>query len=269
MVRVQSLIIALLASQAGIGTAVAGERTTLRKPPAVSALRDAGRHASTDVRLTMITPLDRVATAVDGAESSHGKDIGMWRPDPSGPQGPMQVSEAAATDVGGGDRLDLTQNRAIGRAYLAELYKRYGNWPDAIAAYNWGVGKMDAWVKAGRPPDKFLLGVATYLARVLHDSGLCSATEPKQRQQSPENSDRSDALEAAPDASNHSMCAQLSSDRLSKDLDKASMVAVVVYPPRKPPSLLERQAMSARNVWLKAMQGYFGCSKYGDILRCR
>ena len=78
----------------------------------------------------------------------------MWRPDPSGPQGPMQVSEAAATDVGGGDRFDHVANRAIGRAYLAQLYWRYGNWPDAIAAYNWGIGKMDAWVKAGRPPDK-------------------------------------------------------------------------------------------------------------------
>jgi Transglycosylase SLT domain len=50
----------------------------------------------------------------------------------------MQVSEAAAIDVGGGNRFDLTQNRALGRAYLAQLYRRYKNWPDAIAAYNWG-----------------------------------------------------------------------------------------------------------------------------------
>ena len=62
---------------------------------------------------------DRVAAAVDGAESSHGQDLAMWRPDPSGPQGPMQVTAAAATDVGGGDRFDEAKNRAIGRAYLA------------------------------------------------------------------------------------------------------------------------------------------------------
>jgi hypothetical protein len=117
-----------------------------------------------------------VAIAVDGAESSHGEDMRMWRPEPSGPQGPMQVSEAAASDVGGGDRFDLTQNRAIGRAYLAQLYGRYRNWPDAIAAYNWGLGKMDAWVKAGRPPEKFLTGVAVYLGRVLHESGLCEVS---------------------------------------------------------------------------------------------
>jgi membrane-bound lytic murein transglycosylase MltF len=89
----------------------------------------------------------------------------MWRADPTGPQrpqGPMQVSEVAAIDVGGGDRFDLRQNRAIGRAYLAQLYGRYRNWPDAIAAYNWGLGKMDAWVKAGRPPDKFLGAIAEF-----------------------------------------------------------------------------------------------------------
>src|SRR5215469_6938432 len=126
-------------------------------------------------------PLDRVASAVDGAESSHGQDIAMWRPEPSGPQGPMQVSEAAAADVGGGDRFDLLQNRVIGRAYLQQLFWRYRNWPDAIAAYNWGIGKMDAWIKAGRPPEQFLVGVAVYQRRVLHESGLCNNADDGRR----------------------------------------------------------------------------------------
>ena len=119
-------------------------------------------------------PLDRVAFAVDGAESSHGADEGMWRADPTGPQGPMQVSEAAAIDVGGGNRFDAAQNREIGRAYLALLYHRYGEWPDAIAAYNWGIGNLDAWVRAGRPLDGSVAGVASYLDRVLRDSGVCA-----------------------------------------------------------------------------------------------
>jgi len=99
------------------------------------------------------------------------------RQDASGPQGPMQVSKAAALDVGGGDRFDLAQNRAIGRAYLAQLYGHYRNWPDAIAAYNWGLGRVDAWVRAGRPQDQFLPSVAVYLRRVLRDSGLCEGSE--------------------------------------------------------------------------------------------
>ena len=66
---------------------------------------------------------------------------------------------------------------------MLQLYGRYGNWPDAIAAYNWGIGKMDAWVKAGRPPDQFLVGVAVYLRRVLHESGLCNGAEPGRHRQ--------------------------------------------------------------------------------------
>jgi hypothetical protein len=114
--------------------------------------------------------LDRVAFAVDGAESSHGADLRMWRPEPNGPQGPMQVSDAAARDVGGGDRFDLRENRMLGRAYLARMFERYGNWPDALAAYNWGPGNVDAWIAAGRPTEKLPFGVTRYVAKVLRDA---------------------------------------------------------------------------------------------------
>lgn len=116
--------------------------------------------------------LDRVADSVEGAESSHGADPQMWRFDLEGPQGPMQVSAAAAADVGGGDRFDETQNRALGRAYLAQMYRRYGSWADAIAAYNWGPSRMTGWISGGRLPDKFPPGVARYRSRVLAVSGL-------------------------------------------------------------------------------------------------
>jgi hypothetical protein len=171
------LIIVLLLNQAAIAAATAGERTHLRGPSTISGRKHSGQQATQHARTSLVKPLDRVATAIDGAESSHGKDIAMWRQDPSGPQGPMQVSEAAATDVGGGDRFDLTQNRAIGRAYLAQLYGRYKNWPDAIAAYNWGPRNVNTWVKAGRPLEKLLAGVAAYTRRVLYDSGLCYGVE--------------------------------------------------------------------------------------------
>jgi hypothetical protein len=116
--------------------------------------------------------LDRVAFAVDGAESGHGSNLAMWRPDFDGPQGPMQVSAAAALDVGGGDRFDLRQNRLIGRAYLARLYQRYGNWPDAVAAYNWGPGNLDQWIANGRPAEALPLETARYLLKVLRDALL-------------------------------------------------------------------------------------------------
>ena len=160
-------MVVLLLGVAIVPASMAGQRKAARGPSAAP----------------VANPLDRVAYAVDGAESSHGADQSMWRADPAGPQGPMQVSQAAATDVGGGDRFDPDQNRGIGRAYLAQLYRRYGDWPDAIAAYNWGIGNLEAWVKAGRPADGREAGVAAYLGRVLHDSGLCekaaSAAPPR------------------------------------------------------------------------------------------
>ena len=116
--------------------------------------------------------LDWVAYAVEGAESNHGADPHMWGPDPSGPQGPMQVSAAAADDVGGGDRFDTEQNRSLGRAYLAQMYRRYGSWPDAVAAYNWGPSRMDSWISGGRPFDKFPPAVERYRIRVLSGSVL-------------------------------------------------------------------------------------------------
>lgn len=116
--------------------------------------------------------LDRIAFAVDGAESSHGADPGMWRPQIDGPQGPMQVSAAAAVDSGGGDRFDLLENRELGRAYLALLFRRYGNWPDAVTAYNWGPGNLDIWIAQGRPVVGLPLGVERYRERVLRDGRI-------------------------------------------------------------------------------------------------
>ena len=170
----RSISIALLFAYTSF-PALAGERGALTYTNATeSEARSSAPGVTKSVRLHTGTALDRVAYAVDGAESSHGADLTMWRPDdPSGPQGPMQVSEPAAADVGGGDRFDSTENRAIGRAYLAQLYRRYKNWPDAIAAYNWGMGNVDNWISAGRPADKFVASVAAYLRRVLRESGMC------------------------------------------------------------------------------------------------
>jgi hypothetical protein len=146
----------------------------LRDRP-VSILRGAGLPPTSETELfspASVADLDRVAFAVDGAESSHGADLRMWRPEPGGPQGPMQVSAAAAFDVGGGDRFDLAQNRALGRAYLAQMYRHYGIWQDAIAAYNWGPGNLDSWIGGGRADDKLPLAVERYRNRVLREAML-------------------------------------------------------------------------------------------------
>jgi Transglycosylase SLT domain len=148
----------------------------------VTILRGPGSHL-TDFGLfgpASAADLDRVAFAVDGAESSHGADLSMWRAEPTGPQGPMQVTAAAAIDVGGGDRFDFAANRALGRAYLARLYRRYGNWPDAIAAYNWGPRNLDGWITGGRVADRLPLEVEQYRDRVLREAGEASSAEQRE-----------------------------------------------------------------------------------------
>ncbi len=156
------------------------ERVSFADPllPAVTVMRGPG--ARDWFAVDLFGPanggeLDRIAFAVDGVESRHGADLRMWRPEPDGPQGPMQVSAAAAFDVGGGDRFDLRQNRLLGRAYLAQMFQRYGNWPDAVAAYNWGPGAMDQWIAGGRNAAALPLGVAWYVDRVLYDALIAIA----------------------------------------------------------------------------------------------
>jgi hypothetical protein len=87
----------------------------------------------------------------------------------------MQVSAGAAEDVGGGNRFDERENQVLGCAYLALMYRRYGSWPDAVAAYNWGPGHMDAWISGGRPFEKFPPSVERYRMRVLVGSSLSMA----------------------------------------------------------------------------------------------
>jgi len=150
-----------------VSFANSGNRSVTIFRGASSYVADAGLFAPASA-----ADLDRVAFAVDGAESSHGLDLRMWRLELSGPQGPMQITRAAAIDVGGGDRFDLVENRALGRAYLERMFRRYGNWPDAIAAYNWGPGNLDAWIGGGRAPSQLPLGVERYRDRVLRDAAL-------------------------------------------------------------------------------------------------
>jgi hypothetical protein len=147
-----------------------------------SAAAQAGPAPATDKSIPqglfergLVSTLDRVAYAVEGAESSHGADLQMWGSEPNGPQGPMQVSAGAAEDVGGGNRFDERENQVLGRAYLALMYRRYGSWRDAVAAYNWGPGHMDAWISGGRPFEKFPPSVERYRMRVLVGSSLSMA----------------------------------------------------------------------------------------------
>jgi Transglycosylase SLT domain len=253
----RSLIVGLLLGQALNAPILAREHISPAGPTVVRS-DTAGRTTGT------ASPLDRIANAVDGAESSHGQDPGMWRPDLSGPQGPMQISASAASDVEGGDRFDLTQNRVMGRAYLEQLHRRYRNWPDAIAAYNWGLGKMDNWIKAGRLPDKILPGVVVYVRRVIGDSRLCHSAESKLQQSLALVAARVVWPEAGSDSAFGSTCTERFAGVFPEGVNKRDSAM-----PR-PNSPFERAAINARLSWLVQMRHVFGCaSTSAGQLRCR
>jgi soluble lytic murein transglycosylase-like protein len=50
------------------------------------------------------------------------------------------------------DPLDPSVAIPYAGEYLKRLYKRFGSWSDALAAYNWGEGNLNKWLKGGSTP---------------------------------------------------------------------------------------------------------------------
>jgi hypothetical protein len=83
------------------------------------------------------------------------------------------------------DPTDPNQAIPASGAYLSQLQKKYGNWPDAMRAYNWGPGNLDAYLKYGKGakgqaipqetreyPGKVLARSAALTGRALTDVSL-------------------------------------------------------------------------------------------------
>lgn len=58
-------------------------------------------------------------------------------------KGLYQLMDKTAAGLGVTDPFDPDQSAKAGNMMLASLFKRYGNWRDALYAYNWGVGNVD------------------------------------------------------------------------------------------------------------------------------
>lgn len=91
-----------------------------------------------------------IALAVARTESG----VCQWRPDGStvissaGAIGIMQLMPDTARTLGV-DPYDVDQNIRGGVTYLKQLFQKYGSWDQALAAYNWGPGKLDRASSAG------------------------------------------------------------------------------------------------------------------------
>lgn len=119
------------------------------------------------------TALDNVMGGVWQVESSdqHLDKNGRVKRNASGATGVSQLMPGTAEALGV-DPTDEAQNREGGRRYLATQYDKYGNWEDALAAYNWGPGNVDKWIAKGRNPDAMPAETRAYIPAVLGSAGL-------------------------------------------------------------------------------------------------
>jgi Transglycosylase SLT domain len=92
--------------------------------------------------------LDDVARAVSLVESGGHQftRTGQIMRSSAGALGIMQLMPSTAAQLGV-DPYNAQQNYAGGRAYLNQLHNKFGNWHDALAAYNWGPGHVENALK--------------------------------------------------------------------------------------------------------------------------
>jgi len=85
---------------------------------------------------------------------------------PVGAIGLMQFMPATAKDFGI-DPLDPIDSIYASARYLKQLYNKFGNWKEAVAAYNWGQGNVARKGLAKAPAE-----TRNYFAQILNDIGL-------------------------------------------------------------------------------------------------
>ncbi len=86
---------------------------------------------------------------------------------PAGAGGPAQLMPGTATDLGVTNRFDPATSIPAGATYLKQQFDKYGgNLNHALAAYNFGPGNVDNWLKGGGDPSKLPQETQAYIAKV-------------------------------------------------------------------------------------------------------
>lgn len=85
---------------------------------------------------------------------------------PAGAGGVMQLMPGTAQGLGVQNVFDAGKNIMGGAQYLRQQIDKYGNLPHALAAYNWGPGNVDGWLKAGGDPSRLPAETQGYISKI-------------------------------------------------------------------------------------------------------
>jgi hypothetical protein len=95
-----------------------------------------------------------ILRAVHGVESKFGTASTKYGPMVShaGATGHFQFMPGTAKEYGLSreDTYDFDKSKMAAAKFLARLHNQFGNWEDAVTAYNWGPGNMAAYKKTGK-----------------------------------------------------------------------------------------------------------------------
>lgn len=86
-------------------------------------------------------PSNYLAKLLNAESSFDPAIISGQRKSPVGAVGIAQFMPATAAELGVNPTDPMSAIDGAGR-YLSQLYAQFGNWPEAIAAYNWGSGNV-------------------------------------------------------------------------------------------------------------------------------
>ena len=82
-----------------------------------------------------------------------------------GAMGLMQLKPSTASDLGVNPKSPVDNIRG-GAKYITSLISRYKNLSHALAAYNWGMGNVDRWLKRGGDEKELPSETRKYIAEV-------------------------------------------------------------------------------------------------------